>query len=63
MSKNINVNPDHYKVAGRERQGENVVHDVEKRETARLRRSERGPSGQRSQSLPKQPRQPRAKKG
>jgi hypothetical protein len=25
MSKNINVNPDHYKVAGRERQGEDVV--------------------------------------
>ena len=25
MSKNINVNPDHYKVAGRERQGEGIV--------------------------------------
>ncbi len=25
MSKKINVNPDHYKVAGRERQGENVL--------------------------------------
>lgn len=25
MSKKINVNPDHYKVAGRERQGENIV--------------------------------------
>lgn len=24
MSKNINVNPDHYKVGGRERQGEDV---------------------------------------
>jgi hypothetical protein len=32
MSKNINVNPDHYKVAGRERQGQDVVHEVEKRE-------------------------------
>ena len=27
MSKYINVNPDHYKLAGRERQGENVIHD------------------------------------
>ena len=25
MSKNINVNPDHYKVAGRERPGKNLV--------------------------------------
>jgi hypothetical protein len=25
MSKRINVNPDHYKVAGRERQGDAVV--------------------------------------
>lgn len=28
MSKHINVNPDHYKVAGRERQGEEVVHQA-----------------------------------
>ena len=28
MSKNINVSPDHYKVAGRERQGENIPHNV-----------------------------------
>jgi hypothetical protein len=41
MSRNINVNPDHYKVAGRERQGENVIHQLEKREVARLRRQER----------------------
>ena len=25
MSKHINVNPDHYKVAGRERPGKNIV--------------------------------------
>lgn len=31
MSKNINVNPDHYKVAGRERQGENLNQEKEKR--------------------------------
>lgn len=34
MSKRINVNPDHYKVAGRERQGENIVHQRHKRELA-----------------------------
>ena len=41
MSKNINVNPNHYKVAGRERQGENVIHSNERRTLARLRREER----------------------
>ena len=30
MSKNNNVNPGQYKVAGRERQGEEVVHEREK---------------------------------
>jgi hypothetical protein len=30
MSKNINVNPDHYKVAGRERQGEDVIHRTQR---------------------------------
>src|SRR5919108_5955361 len=30
MSKNINVNPDHYKGAGRERQGENIVQTAER---------------------------------
>jgi hypothetical protein len=34
MSKNINVNPDHYKVAGRERPGEDVHHERNKRELA-----------------------------
>jgi hypothetical protein len=34
MSKNINVNPDHYKVAGRERPGEDVNHQQNKRELA-----------------------------
>lgn len=41
MSKHINVNPDHYKTAGRERQGENVVHQMEKRAVTRLRRQEK----------------------
>jgi hypothetical protein len=31
MSKKNNVNPDHYKTAGRERQGEDIVHDSYKR--------------------------------
>jgi len=31
MSKKNNVNPDHYKTAGRERQGEDIVHDFYKR--------------------------------
>jgi hypothetical protein len=31
MSKKNNVNPDHYKTAGRERHGEDIVHDVYKR--------------------------------
>ncbi len=45
MSRRINVNPDHYKVAGRERQGENVVHEVERREAERLRRNDRSGHG------------------
>jgi hypothetical protein len=35
MSRRINVNPDHYKVAGRERQGENIIHEIERREARR----------------------------
>lgn len=48
MSKRINVNPDHYKVAGRERQGEDVVHPLEKREIKRLGREEKRPPRQRT---------------
>lgn len=40
MSKNINVNPDHYKVAGRERQGEDTQHDQSKRELALDRKAQ-----------------------
>jgi hypothetical protein len=32
MSKKNNVNPDHYKTAGRERQGEDIVHGLYKRQ-------------------------------
>ena len=34
MSKKNNVNPDHYKTAGRERPGEDIIHDVYKRRYA-----------------------------
>jgi hypothetical protein len=51
MSRRINVNPDHYKVAGRERQGENIIHQVERREADRLRRNDRS-----SRTSPKAPR-------
>jgi hypothetical protein len=37
MSKKNNVNPDHYKTAGRERQGEDIVHDSYKRWYAQSR--------------------------
>ena len=30
MSQKSNVNPDHYKQAGRDRQGENIVHERER---------------------------------
>lgn len=36
MSRQINVNPGNYKVAGRERQGEDIVQDVEKRRYGQL---------------------------
>jgi hypothetical protein len=32
MSKNVNVNPDHYKTGGRERQGEEVDHEANRRQ-------------------------------
>jgi hypothetical protein len=41
MSKKINVNPDHYKTAGRERQGEDVVPELEKQKLRRTRRPRR----------------------
>jgi hypothetical protein len=37
MSKKNNVNPDHYKTAGRERPGEDIVHDAYKRWYAQSR--------------------------
>jgi hypothetical protein len=37
MSKNNNVNPGQYKVAGRERQGEDVVPQLEKAKLTKVR--------------------------
>lgn len=37
MSKKINVNPDHYKVAGRERLGEDVRAEEQKQLKTKLR--------------------------
>jgi hypothetical protein len=34
MSGKNNVNPDHYKIAGRDRQGEDIVPEVEKKKYA-----------------------------
>jgi len=49
MSKKINVNPAHYKTAGRERQGDDVVQDIHKKEytqsKARLEREKNAQPG------------------
>jgi hypothetical protein len=54
MSKNNNVNPGQYKVAGRERQGEEIVHEREKAQASVTEHTERAqakkskPSGARA---------------
>jgi len=40
MSRNINVNPAHYKVAGRERQGEAILQDAQKHAFAKQREND-----------------------
>jgi hypothetical protein len=42
MSKNINVNPGQYKTQGRERQGEDVVHEREKTKASMQKHELRG---------------------
>lgn len=37
MSKKNNVNPDHYKIAGRDRQGEDVLQEVHKQKYAQAK--------------------------
>jgi hypothetical protein len=53
MSKNINVNPGQYKVAGRERQGEDIVHPDERQELSRH-------EGTKARSSPRIPNQERS---
>lgn len=67
MSKNINVNPDHYKTGGRERQGEAIVqkdhktkmasvqHDLAARASQRRETIERKASAAREQTGAKKP--------
>ena len=40
MSKNNNVNPGQYKVAGRERQGEDIVHSAQKQSLSKSRQEQ-----------------------
>lgn len=41
MSKRINVNPGQYKTAGREHQGDDIVHDIHKRNYSTAKAEER----------------------
>jgi hypothetical protein len=41
MSRHINVNPGQYKVAGRERQGEDIIHEREKEAFSKSREQKR----------------------
>lgn len=51
MSKRINVNPDHYKVAGRERQGEDIVATEHKQKFVNVHRELATRAEQRNASL------------
>ncbi len=51
MSKRINVNPDHYKVAGRERQGEDVVASEQKQKFGKVQHDLAARADQRNRSL------------
>ena len=50
MSKNNNVNPGQYKLKGRERQGEDVAHDLQKR---KLSKQGQKPGSDRAPKKPK----------
>lgn len=41
MSKKVNVNPDHYKTAGRERQGDDIVQEIHKQKFAQAKAASR----------------------
>ena len=49
MSKNINVNPDHYKVAGRERPGEDIVQEEHKARFSEVQGEVKGEFARRAQ--------------
>lgn len=53
MSRNINVNPGQYKLRGRERQGEDVVHDEERSLLAQVEKQARSISGPRRNAVAK----------
>jgi hypothetical protein len=52
MSRRINVNPDHYKVAGRERQGEQIVQERERQAFAQQRADAERWQARQQQRLP-----------
>ena len=54
MSSKNNVNPDHYKLAGRDRQGEDIVQSVQKQQFAESE-ARRKPQGDASNSGPSNP--------
>lgn len=54
MSGKNNVNPNHYKTGGRDRQGDNILHEQEKQE-ARRGEQERHDAGQRRNLIPGAP--------
>lgn len=55
MSGKNNVNPDHYKTAGRDRQGEDILHEDEKRDAVRAKGSGKGPGGAKPNFIPGKP--------
>ncbi|MFN2387258.1 MAG: hypothetical protein ABR576_13400 [Thermoanaerobaculia bacterium] len=61
MSKKINVNPDHYKVGGRERPGDDVPADREKRTLSEAKAGSRAATAPNRKSPPAS-RKPRKKK-
>ncbi len=54
MAKKSNVNPDHYKTAGREPQGQDAVHKVQKQEftEAKARQRKRSAAAARKRKQP-----------
>jgi hypothetical protein len=59
MSSKINVNPDHYKTAGRERQGEDIVHERQKQTMSKARERIKGGERSARAATPKTPSRPR----